>query len=187
MGLDISVRADNDDLFEYQEDHFKLHSLSRTFCNMMCRQNVLEGGQEPELEQIGRLTGVDIAPIYEMLNYPEEQGLEFHLSVAENEEERQKILRQAEEEKANLAGNIDKVLATVEGLLSKLADVPNLPSLLDNYEYDTLYSPVYFSDFHLDRENGYIDNSFGQDLRNFRRFLEYAKSKGSTTVYFEFG
>jgi hypothetical protein len=57
----------------------------------MCRRNVTEG--EPELDQIGRITLVDISPIYQMENYGSDTGeeLEFLLEVAENEEERQHI------------------------------------------------------------------------------------------------
>jgi hypothetical protein len=45
----------------------------------------------------------------------------------------------------------------------------------------------YFADFTQDVGEGYIGNNLGQDLRNFQRFLHYAKSQGSTTVYFSYG
>jgi hypothetical protein len=45
----------------------------------------------------------------------------------------------------------------------------------------------YFSEFQIDKGDGYIGNNFGRDLRNFKKFLEYAKEKGTTTVWFDYG
>ena len=61
---------------------------------------------------------------------------------------------------------------------------PTLLQLLDS-QWHT--EGEYFSDFLLDKGDGYINNNFGQDLRNFRRFLEHAKRHGSTTVFFQYG
>lgn len=191
MGLDIQLATDNQDVIyaDWHEDYYRLHNLSRTFCNFMGRQHVIEKG-EPELDQIGKLTGVDIEPLYKLENYPVpglEAELQFHLDRAISEADKQQLLQEIETEKARLTGNLDRVTATIEGLLGKLAEITNLPSLLTDNGLDTLGNDVYFADFWLDRENGYIDNSFGQDLRNFKRFLDYARSKGSKTVYFEYG
>lgn len=187
MGLDIHLQTDNyEQLYAaWHDDYYRLHSLSRTFCNLMFRDSMVTG--ETELNQISRLTGVDVTPLYEMLEYPEPQGLEFHLEMADSEAEKQEILANAEAAKARLAGNINRVAATIDGLLRKLHGINDLPNLLTAHGHDTLDHKIYFADFLLDRENGYIDNSFGQDLRNFKRFLEFAKSKGSSTVYFELG
>jgi hypothetical protein len=65
MGLDINIWTDNpeavrsDDYHDPANDYFNLHSLSRTFCNFMCRQNIVG---DPELDQIGRITNIDISP-----------------------------------------------------------------------------------------------------------------------------
>lgn len=191
MGLDIHFGADNyeelhsADYFEAKNDYFNKHSLSRTFCNFMCRQNVVS--HEPELVQIGKITSVDISPIYEMESYPEEEGLEFYLDTAGSEEEKQSILRKAQEDKAKLQGNIDKVLRTITELIEKLSLVDNLPSLLLPTDFDSLGSEEYFSSFNIDKGEGYIGNNFGQDLRNFKRFLEFAKERGTTTVWFNYG
>lgn len=191
MGLDINIGADNyeelhsADYYDEKNDYFNKHSLSRTFCNFMCRQNVIS--HEPELDQIGRITGVDISPIYEMESYPEEEGLDFFLETAENEEERQKILKKAEDDKAKLNGNIDKVLKTVSELIEKLNSIENLPSLLHQTDFDSLGNEEYFSAFKTDNGKGYIGNNFGQDLRNLKRFLEFAKDRGTTTVWFNYG
>jgi hypothetical protein len=45
----------------------------------------------------------------------------------------------------------------------------------------------YFSDFKIDKGDSYMGNNFGQDLRNFKRFLEFAKENGRTTVWFQYG
>lgn len=193
MGLDIAIRTDkNDEIFEgdYHDpinNYFTKHSVSRTFCNLMCRQDVING--EPELDQIGRLTSVDITPIYQMETYGSESGeeLEFFLETAESEEERKRILDHARQNKENLKGNIDKVLFSVNALIDKLSEIANLPSLLNDYGYDTLNYKTYFIDFNVDKGQGYIGNNFGQDLRNFKEFLEFVKDKGATTVYFSYG
>jgi hypothetical protein len=193
MGLDILICTDkNDQIFQAdyhdpKHDYFNKHSLSRTFCHLMCRKDVISG--EPEFDQIGRITSVDILPIYEMENHGSATGeeLEFFLEAAESDEERLRILDQARQNNENLKGNIDKVLSTIIALIGKLSSIDNLPQLLNDGGYDTLDYKRYFTDFDTDKGEGYIDNNFGQDLRNFKRFLEYAKEKGATTVYFEFG
>ena len=191
MGLDILVCFDNNDEIysnDYHDekfDHFHKHSLSRTFCNFMCRKDALSG--EPELDQIGRITSVDISPIYEMENYGHGEELEFFLETAETEEQRQNILNLDKASKEKLKGNIDKVIVTITKLIDKLSQIDNLPNLLNDNGWDSLENQIYFADFSKDKGQGYISNNFGQDLRNLKRFLEYAKAKGSTTAYFNYG
>jgi predicted ribosome quality control (RQC) complex YloA/Tae2 family protein len=193
MGLDIFIRTDNNDQIftahydEARHDHLKKHSLSRTFCNLMCRQNVING--EPELDQIGRITSVDISPIYAMETYAGDNSeeLQFFLETVESETERQQILEQARQNRQKLSGNIDKILSTIDALIDRLSSVENLPELLNDHGHDTLDYKNYFTDFNKDKGQGYVNNNFGQDLRNFKRFLEYAKERGTTTVYFNYG
>ena len=193
MGLDVLILTDkreqilNSDYHNPKFDYFNKHSLSRTFCNLLCRQNVISA--EPELDQIGRITSIDISPIYAMETYGSDSGeeLEFYLATAETEEERQKILEQAKQNKENLRGNIEKVLMTINSLIDKLSSMDNLHKLLNDHGHDTLNYEDYFTDFNIDKGQGYIGNNFGQDLRNFKRFLEFAKDKGATTAYFNFG
>jgi len=89
MGLDIHIDTNNyeelhsDDYYDEKNDYFNKHSLSRTFCNFMGRQDLVS--HVPELDQIGEITGVDISSIYEMENYPEEEKLEFFLATADSE------------------------------------------------------------------------------------------------------
>ena len=191
MGLDINIGVNNDDIvfsedyYNEENGNYEKHSLSREFCNFMNRQHVVE--HEAELDQIGKIIGIDISSLYEMESYPEEEGIEFFLETAESEEERQRIIAEAEKDKEKLNGNIDKVLFTINSIIEKLNHIENLPKLLIETDFDTLNNAVYFSDFKIDKGQGYIDNNFGQDLRNFKRFLEYAKEKGTETVWFNYG
>ena len=191
MGLDINIETNNSkelylaDYYDKKNDYLNKHSLSRRFCDFMCRKDVVS--HEPELDQIGRITGVDISPIYEMETYPNEEELEFFLEVADSEEEKQKILKKAEEDKAKLQANIDKVLKTVIELIKKLNAIDNLPALLLPTDFDSLGNKEYFSDFQIDKGKGCVENNFGQDLRNFERFLEFVKNRGTKTVWFNYG
>jgi hypothetical protein len=148
----------------------------------MNRQHVVE--HLPELDQIGKITKVDISPLYQMEEYPNEEEIGFSIEYAETEEERQSIIENAEMDKKKLTGNIDKVLSTINNLLERLNNINNLQELLIKTDFDSLNNAVYFSDFKIDKGQGYIGNNFGQDLRNFKRFLEYAKEKGVETIWF---
>lgn len=193
MGLDISIQTDKDeqifseDYYNPKYDYFNKHNLSRTFCNLMCRPGVVSG--EPELDQIGRIVSVDITPIYKMESWGDDTGeeLAFYLEAAESEEERQQLLKEVAQRRDSLKGNIDQVLTTIDALLAKLSFIDDLPQRLTNNGYETLDSKNYFADFNIDKGEGYIGNNFGQDLRNFKRFIEYVKERGATTVYFSYG
>ena len=190
MGLDINIGVDNTneiftpDYYDRSNDYFKAHKLSRTFCNFMCRRGVVSG--EPELDQIGKITAIDISPIYQMESYRDGDELNFLLEIAKSDEERKKILEQIKQSRENLKGNIDKVLPTINSLINKLSSIDNLSQILNDNGFSTLDYKHYFSDFNIDRGQGDTDNNFGQDLRNFKRFLEFAKDKGTTTVYFNY-
>ena len=189
MGLDISIRTDKDDeildenYFIEENDFFNLHSLSRTFCNFICRKHMVE---IPELNQIGKITNIDIEAIYQMEEYPNEDELEYELEFAENESERIEILKTAEFNKSKLSGNLKVVLEIISEIIISLSKIEKLEELLDDNEEDTLDNKTYFSAFNEDKGRGYIDNNFGQDLRNFQRFLIYAKEKGANTTWFEY-
>ncbi len=192
MGLDIQIITDNYEelhnaayLVNYTENR-KLHSLSREFCNLICRRSVIE--HEPELEQLGKLTGTDISALYEMENYPDDEHIRSVLEYdADTEEKKQTFLRKVEADRKKLEGNIDRVLQTINQLLDKLELLGNIYVKLLPTDFDTLNAPYYFSDFSLDKGDGYIRNNLGRDLRNFKRFLEYAKERDSQTVWFQFG
>ncbi len=189
MGLDISLITDPDDLLDDSEDfdlYFYKHSLSRAFCRLLYRRYVIKSG-EHEIDQIGRITGVDILPLYEMNNFPDEGQMEFLLRPANSEEERKALLTRAEVDRTKLEGNMDKIYDLINALIDKLSTINDLPLRITPLDISKLGHDVYFSDFDLDKGDGYIGNNFGQDLRNFRNYLTHAKSKGKTTVYFRYG
>ncbi|EDP97750.1 hypothetical protein U8527_05350 [Kordia algicida OT-1] len=183
MGLDILLQTEIETAFSLED--FDKFSLSREFCNLMCRKDVVE--HESELDQIGKITNVDISCFYLMETYPDEDYIEDCLEFAETEAEKEQILAEAKIAKKAIEGNIDLVLQTLHQLLEKLAKIDNLPNLLLPTEFDTLNSKYYFSDFTINKGKGYIDNNFGHDLRNFQRFVANAKSKGNQTVWFTYG
>lgn len=177
MGLDISIGVDNyEDIFD--DDNFKKHSLSRTFCNFICRKEVIE--TEAELDQIGKIIKVDISVIYEMENYTDIEELEYYIEEKDLKDE----ITKANSKNEKLEGNINKVLDIITKLIAKLNEIENLPKLLLRTEFDTLNNDEYFSLFTIDTGMGYIDNNFGQDLRNFKNFLEYCLKRGTKTVWF---
>jgi DNA repair exonuclease SbcCD ATPase subunit len=191
MGLDIHLITDNSEEIsrlkntDNQVDFFNQHSLSRTFCNLMSRRDVIQ--EETELDQISRLTETDISVLYEMEQYWNEMEVDFHLSFAETENDKKKVLEQIANNRKKIGDNINKVLETIETLIQKLSKLGTLNDKLDSHEIDTLDNDYYFTDFNLDKGEGYIGNNFGQDLRNFRRFLEYAKANGANAVWFDYG
>ena len=101
---------------------------------------MIEG--ESEFDQLGRITGIDVEPLYEMGAYPQEANLLYALDRAETEQEKQATLQEAEAIK-----------------------------------YHEVLLRLYARYWH-----GYIGNNLGQDLRNFRNFLLYAKGKRNQTV-----
>jgi hypothetical protein len=191
MGLDIHISTDKDkevysiDFYRNEKDLRYKMSLSRGFCNLMCRQHVSTG--IPEFNQIAVLTNVDIEPIFEMEMYWDDESAEHQISFGETEEDRAIISNKIQLDRDSLKGNIDKVYQCLTNLVDRLSTFDDLNKKVITHGDDTIGISYYFSNFNDDKGDGYIGNNFGQDLRNFKRFLEYAKSKGATTVYFNYG
>jgi hypothetical protein len=192
MGLDIhlgvnnSVQVFNDEYWRNRNSY----SLSRTFCNFISRKDVLHRYDfSPELNQIGDITGEDISLLYEMENYPDENWERESLDMADNDMEREFLRKKYQEQRAKLDNNIDKVILLIDNLILKLSKIDNLLELLEDSDYDTfdLGRERYFSDFNIDKGDGYMRNNLGQDFRNFKRFLAYAKQQGTSLVYFQYG
>ena len=116
------------------------------------------------------------------IKFPESQKVSLTI-----EEEREEVLKRIQADKDNLKGNINFVLTTINSLIQSLSQIDNLDQKLDDGGEDTLGYDFYFTDFNTDKGEGYIGNNFGQDLRNFKRFLEFAKKRGTTTVWFNYG
>jgi hypothetical protein len=197
MGLDIRINTMNlDELYDLYPtiDYFNEHSLSRDFCDMVCRKDSFE--HEPELDKIGRMVGVDIKSLYDMENYVDHHDLEDQLNFLESKVEKIRFQKQVSDWRNKLEGNIDDITNLINKLIDKLSSIDDLGNRL-NDEYESQYGGWYeeeiieyfdyFSDFKIDKGDGYIGNNFGQDLRNFKRFLEFAKENGRTTVWFHYG
>lgn len=187
MGLDISLRVDNDDEIltpEYFGQKYQ-HALSREFCNLMCRPDVID--HTPELDQIGEITNTDISLLYKMTEYPSPDEEFEMIDFAETEEEKERLKSGFEKRKLVVQGNIKDINSLVEKLISNLNTIDDLYDRLIKTDFDSLNSQYYFSDFTKDKGEGYIRNNFGQDLRNFKRFIDFAIERNSKTVWFEFG
>jgi hypothetical protein len=183
MGLDVFLAANNQavlDTGDYEPDH---HRLSRTFGFLLDRRHEISG--VPELEQIGQLTGVDIAPLYAMAEYLLPEVEQLLVETEEEEAARIALQQRFTMAAAARAGNIDLVTDLVHALLHRIAQLENLPGQLLPAFPDTLHNASYFAHFSAPTHDGY-ENSFGQDLRNFYRFMVYAKSQRSETVFFVF-
>lgn len=192
MSEDIYLHAEDDKkllpkvYYTLENTERRKHRLSRIFCKFMCRKDFCGG--EPELDQIGRLTSVDIQPLYEMeSNNSNDYGADIGtlLAILKTNEERQLYLEQMKQREEKMKGNIEKVLATINALIDKLSQTNNLPQQLNSHGYDSIGYDKYFIDFNIDK--GDLHPNFGQDLRNFKRFLDYAKDKGVTTVCLVYG
>jgi hypothetical protein len=199
MGLDIRINTTKiDELYaiEPKNDYFLGHSLSRTFCNVICRKGAF--AWESELVKIGKIVGVDVQPFFDMEDYLEDSDLEERLNHMESEVEKLNFQKRVSDGRTKLEGNIDKILNLIGQLIERLSQTDDLSKQLID-EYESQYNNKdkreimyyvdfdYFSDFKIDKGKGYMGNNFGQDLRNFKRFLEFAKGNGRTTVWFHYG
>lgn len=111
MGLDISIGVVPNGKFLRDKAGEKFfysleHALSRHFCWLMCRKDVIEG--EPELDQVGRITNIDISPLYEMDMWGGNDELDMRLDGLEDEDERKELEMEAMTSAAAIAGNLGK-------------------------------------------------------------------------------
>ena len=188
MGLDISVDFDNQKTLnsttEGREIQGKLN-LSRTFCKLMSRRNVVEN--IPELDQIGKITEVDISFLYDMELYTEEWEIDEMLQFETNDSDRENRKKQMLAENEKIKNNIDLVIRRLEELISSLSKIDNLHLLLEKTDYDTIGISTYFALFNESPGDGYIGNNFGQDIRNLLALVKFAKDKGAKTAFFNYG
>lgn len=189
MGLDIHFQTTKKDFYSEAENAGKEFfdiRLSRDFCNLFFRDEVVE--HENELSQIGIITSIDVNPIVQMTWYCDEISLNEQIEgyLEDEEKEKQEFIKKKQDKNKLVIGNIDEVIKTINLLIKKLSKIEDLPSLLLKTNFDTLGNERYFSNFNKNLGEGYIDNNFGQDLRNLREYVTFAKSIGAETVYFSF-
>ncbi|MCT3897586.1 hypothetical protein HZQ13_05690 [Elizabethkingia anophelis] len=183
MGLDISYTVDNDEkLFDSDyitnEELHKKHDLSRTFASFMNRKNVINENEETELTQISKLINIDLSKINILDEIPSldelEEIMEFDTEYAESQKEEYEI------QIKKIENNIDDISIILSELISKLNDKEDLSKLLKPTSFDSLNNSSYFKKNNLDRDNFY------KDLNNFNNFVDYAKSKGTRTIWFKY-
>ena len=185
MGLDIIQGFDleeHDEDFEIDdfEDSDRLN-VSRTFCNFMCRKNVVEG--EADLDQIGRMLKVDIRPLYLMENYTPKWEFE---EVMEFEDDPDEVKNQLEKQNAKVIGNIEVAISTLSNLIVELEKVGDLSNRIDDNGCQTILEE-YYQQLNTQKEVEFTDNNLVQDLRNLLRASKLAKSKGAKTTFFTYG
>lgn len=162
MGLSIHLVTDNyedvysTEFYRNEKEYRSRMGLSKDFAELIVRVNTSFG--EAELKQIEKITEVDLLPLWNMATY-----------------------HNVEDDVPN--GNIKSVIETVDRLIEKLNSLCNLERKITPYDNDIDFE-FYFSDFAKDKNNGTNGNNFGQDLRNLKKYLKYALSKGSTKVWF---
>ena len=190
MGLDVHLAAVEKDIYYEAEvigKDFEHISLSRTFCNLF----FFEGGISHKdkinyprvLSQIEELININIKPIEMMSWYCDDICIKSQLGIYEEEDEKQQFIKETKVTNEKVVDNIDKVLETINNLIDKLSKIEDLHNKLFIPNPD---SQRYFSKFNDDLGSGYINNNFGQDIRNLKTLIEFAKSINVKTVYFNF-
>jgi len=190
MGLDIYVnfveREELDKNIIYSK--YMLEGslfLSRTFCNFMCRKDVIE--EVPELNQIGIITNCDIEFLNRMETYFPIWEIEEFTEGIFDKEEKQRIEKETQENNAKLIGNILDVKAKLTCLIEVLSKTDNLAHKIETPTFDTLNHELYFSDFNQKKVNVNTENNLGQDLKSLLRHIELAIQSNAKTVYFSYG
>src|SRR5262249_19613477 len=152
MGMDIDLWVNN-----YKEvitpEFFKAttkegknpYKLSRSFFHFMNRWSVVP--ENPYLDQIGRITSVDIQLLYDMEKYWDEPHEKVQLTFAETEQQQEEIRERIQADRKKVEGNIDLVTKTINNLIDKLSQIDNLPQLLDKGGEPSYEGDNYFSDF----------------------------------------
>lgn len=184
MGLDIALTSAQRVL--PSDENQKDEKLSRNFCNLLLRQYDDGRKAQRELEQLGKILKLDLSPLFEMTEYPNEDHESFLLRNAKNEEERDRIIVDSLRRKKNCSNNTQKVSFLVNEMIKRLSSTENLLELF-NSRYPHILPDEYFCDFNQDKGDGYIGNNLGRDLRNLRAMLAYAQLMGIEGVHFEFG
>lgn len=189
MGLDVQLSVINMEryhqLLEAQNRELLEIGLSRTFCNLLHRADVVD--HEPELAQIAAIANVDLSPILRMDWYCDELDMEASLGGYETAAEKSEFVQQTLALNAKVVGNVDAVIHTLRDLIRALSQVEDLPAMLLKTDFDVLNNDRYFAAFAEDLGDGYLNNNFGQDLRNLLAQVEFAKAIGEETVYFKYG
>jgi hypothetical protein len=192
MGLDISIRTDQDERILqaiHSDDSISLReTLSRRFLPLIFRQH--EPNDE-ELSQISAITGIDLTPLLDMGLYPDPLDEEYQLSQCDTEEEKQKAIDKINTNKQKYAKPVREVIDILEQLDASLKAKPEYYKQLElsDTSDDSLR---YFKNYSVDpapNSYGFIshsDTTFGVDIRTMSKYLKFAETKGAAITYFSF-
>lgn len=193
MGLDISIRTDQDDIILreiHSEDSSNLRgTLCRSFLPLIFRQH--EPNDE-ELSQISEITGIDLTPLLDMGLYPDPLDEEYQLSLCDTEDEKQETIDKINTNKQNYAKPIREVIDILEQLDASLKAKPEYYKQLQLSDTSD-ESLRYFKNFSVDptpNSYGFIshsDTTLGVDIRAMIKYLKFAETNGATITYFGFG
>jgi hypothetical protein len=189
MGLDIFVTFDNAEDFLYDhefedDDAWKnKHEVSRTFCNLLFRKDVVEG--TPELDQIADKLDLDVSILYLMMNYWTEDRIDEALEFDEELEE-DEFRESCRKENEKIESNIDSLIVLLQQISDYLVMKKNISDEMNDHGFNTLGS-AYFTNLDKLEPVNYIKNNLNQDLTNLIRMAQFGKSNGAKTIYFELG
>lgn len=172
-----SAELNDEELIRDELNMFVKWELSDLFSDLILRQELV--GELAELDQIGRITGIDVEPLYAMSFYWDKAAETERLAVFNTESDRAKQLEIIQTTNESLLNNLDKVYQIVILLEQKLAEIEDL-AILIVYSNDGFFNPVYFT------KNNRETTSFFSDLQKLKEFLEFAQSLDGDTVYFKF-
>lgn len=173
-----SIELDDEELMRDELNLFVKWELSDLFNDLILRRELV--GDFAELDQIGKITGIDVEPLYAMSFYWDKTAEEEHLAIFREEADKAKQLEIIQTTNKSLLNNIEIVYQTVLLLEGKLAEINHLETLIA-YSNDGFFDQKYFT-----KSSKETPNNFFSDLQKMKEFLEFAQSLDGNTVYFKF-
>lgn len=172
-----STELGDEELMKDELNLFVKWELSDFFSDLILRRELV--GELAELDQIGRIAGIDVEPLYAMSFYWDKDAETERLAGLNTEPERAKQLEIIQTTNESLLNNLGKVYQTVTLLEQQLVEIDDLEVLI-SYSNDGFFNRTYFTKNNLGTAN------FFSDLQKMKEFLEFAQSLDGDTVYFKF-
>ena len=178
MGLNVYLETDKGESISASS------KLSRTFCNFINRRN--SSDVEPELDQIGKLLGIEVQMIYDMDEYCSPDFFAELVEDTKSEEKREEMILNNQKARNKIEGNLKQLIPLITKLKKEVDQIRNLPTLLLPTNEDILHNESYFlssDQQEILQEEGI---TFSQDLGNMIAYLEAAQKEGANTVWFTY-
>ncbi|MBC7920956.1 MAG: hypothetical protein H7Z75_07660 [Ferruginibacter sp.] len=183
MALDIFVQTKNR-IYDEGDDQAD-YALSRTLCRLFLGTYKSPNPDHGELIQVGKLAGVDLTPLVRMGDYVTKDHEELLLANVADAGEKERLHQEIQQKRDGAWQPIPLVKGTVVALLNRLGE--GVYAQIEYNENHREWLHPYFRDPQPGRDDEYAGNTFGQDLRNVLRYLEFAEQKGEAYVIFDFG